>query len=102
MVGVPAEERVTRLEEALAECLAWIREQDIYQDNLSGETSWLPRLNEIRSPLGDHYDPESLRAYIGQTLDLVSRASALYAPGREEAALARARLRRRAQDHRLT
>ncbi len=101
MDGMPADDRVALLEEALAECLAWIREQDIYQDNLSDETSWLPRLPEIRSPLGDPYDPDSLRAYIDHTLSLVHRGSALFADDQEEAAFKRAVLRRRAGSPRL-
>ena len=66
---MPGGERVALLEEALAECLAWIREQDVYQDSLSNETSWLPRLCEIRSPLGDSYDPVQ-RSVLGQQVEV--------------------------------
>ena len=39
--------RIELLEEALAECLAWIESTDEYDDQLAPESAWVPRLRAV-------------------------------------------------------
>lgn len=96
-MATPADKRITLLEEALAECLDWIRDSDIYDDNLAVETSWIRDGRIVaRPPLpGEYSDLESLQACITEVQTLVQRVESLLSGDELEAARARAQTRRR-------
>jgi hypothetical protein len=100
--------RIELLEEALAECLAWIESTDEYDDQLAPDSAWVPRLRAVAradgsAPLSAMYedafvDVEAMEAELGKLRGMVDRARALFDQGRFEGALGRARLRRRLQE----
>jgi hypothetical protein len=100
--------RTELLEEALAECLAWVESTEEYDDQFDPESAWLPRLRAIARPDGSaplsamyedsFVDVEDMEAGLEQLRRMVSRARALFDQGRFEGALERARLRRRLED----
>jgi len=93
-----ATKREQLLEELLVECLDWIRQTDIYDDQRDPSTQWVVGA-EIRAqpPLpGDCYvSVGALRGAIDDTYALVSRIEALLPEDRVMAARARGRTRRR-------
>jgi hypothetical protein len=100
--------RIELLEEALAECIAWIEMTDEYDDQFDPEAAWVPRLRAIARPDGSaplsamyedsFVDVEDMEAALAELHGMVSRARALFVQGRFEGALGRARLRRRLED----
>jgi hypothetical protein len=99
--------RIELLEEALAECLAWIESTDEYDDQLAPESAWVPRLKAVAradgsAPLSAMYEDafvnvEAMEAELEKLRGMVDRARALFDQGRFEGALGRARLRRQLQ-----
>jgi hypothetical protein len=100
--------RIELLEEALAECLAWIESTDEYDDQLDPGTAWVPRLKAVArsdgsAPLSAMYEdafvnPEAYGRELEKLRGLVVRARGLFDQGEFEGALGRARLRRRLED----
>lgn len=90
--------RIAILEEALAECIEWIRRQDIFDDNIDGAFPWVEN-GEIRvqPPIpGDRYtDAAGLQRAVDEALALETRLRALFSTEAWEAALARSRRRQR-------
>jgi hypothetical protein len=96
MVHEDVTARVKALEEALAECLDWIKSQDVVDDNRADETAWI-RDGQVTvcDPRGDQYVLDSLKRHIDETFDLIARSEALLGEQRLEEARSRYRLRRR-------
>jgi hypothetical protein len=100
--------RIELLEEALAECLAWVESTEEYDDQFDPESAWVPRLRAIAradgsAPLASMYegtfvDVDAMEAGLEELRGMVGRAQALLDQGRFEGALGRARLRRRLDD----
>ena len=90
------------LEEALADCLDWIRHSDIYDDNVAPETSWIQDGEILARPaLPDEYaDAEALAEEIALVRQLVERVESLLTPSELAAARARSRTRRRTEKRR--
>lgn len=100
--------RIELLEDALAECLAWVESTEEYDDQFDPESAWVPRLRAIAradgsAPLSPMYedafvDVDAMEAGLVELRDMVARARALLDRGRFEGALGRGRLRRRLED----
>ncbi|TFV53409.1 hypothetical protein [Blastococcus sp. TF02A-35] len=105
MDKVDARRRLELLEETLAELLVWVRQQEIYDDQFDEETAWLPRLEPLvrpdgLAPLAPSYEDQCIRladlpSELHSVSQMVQRAEGLLAGGRLDAALDRARSRRR-------
>lgn len=84
MADLPLSEAERRryrlLEESLAECLVWIRGQDIYDDQLDEQTRWMNRADEV-----------------AEVMEIVERGEAALGPSDYSDLLARANLRRRSE-----
>lgn len=90
------ERRLRLLEESLVECLDWIREQDIYDDQLAPDTAWLNRV--VYDSYGQVYQADGLKDYIEKTLAIVERAQEVLGSAAEANARARAGLRARKRE----
>ena len=95
-VDTADERRLTLLEESLVECLDWIREQDIYDDQLAPDTAWLNRT--VYDSYGQPYQGDGLNAYVEKTFAIVERAQEVLGPEAEASARARAGLRARKRE----
>lgn len=79
-LGDEERRRLRLLEEALAECVLWISQQDIVDDQFDEATQWTERLDEV----------EEVQA-------LLERADAALAPADFRGLIGRAAIRRRAE-----
>lgn len=70
--------RVRLLEEALVDCLSWIRAQEIYDDQFDERTRWKDREEEV-----------------AEVMEIVQRAEAALGPSDASDLIGRSKLRRR-------
>jgi len=86
-----------RLEEALVECLDWIRRSDVYDDQLDEETRWVVD-GEIRAqppqPGSSYGSAVALQAGIDDLFRFVADVETVLDADEWEAARARVRMRR--------
>ncbi len=101
-MGEDERKRIALLEEALAEALAWIREQDTFPHDPSDESSWEDEIADFPS-LSVRQDREAVLdtmrrgvAVVANAVDLLGWTEA------EDNAFARSKMRSRARERRGT